>query len=146
MTTAATLLLSLGMFVASAPVTAGVLNDSDIPTLREALKKSYTPELCQNDLPGASTQTCECLGKAMADNLNADNLKLCQKDGYDECVAKEFTSAKSALTDKQIADCKALTKNETPTSVQSPATTSASDGTSKTTGTDNSANDNSSAD
>lgn len=89
--------------------TTGVLNDSDIPALRDALKKTYNLEMCHNDLPNASTQTCACLADEMAKNLNADKLKLCQKEGYDACVAAEFTAAKSNLTDKQINDCKALT-------------------------------------
>lgn len=87
----------------------GVLNDSDIPAMRDALKKSYTYEQCQKDIPNASKETCNCLGEAMAKNLNADKLKLCQKEGYDECVATEFAAAKSNLTDKQISDCKAST-------------------------------------
>lgn len=91
----------------------GVLSDSDIPSLRDALKKNYTLELCHKDLPDASLQTCQCLGKAMAENLDASKLKLCQKEGYDECIAAEFTAAKSALTEKQINDCKALTKEST---------------------------------
>jgi hypothetical protein len=72
------------------------------------LKKSYTLDICHNDLPGASIATCDCLGDEMAKNLNGANLLLCKKDGYDTCVATEFTAAKSALTEKQINDCKAL--------------------------------------
>ncbi|MEO8402838.1 MAG: hypothetical protein ABI597_13785 [Gammaproteobacteria bacterium] len=102
-------LFSCGVIFAES---TGVLSDSDIPSLRDALKKSYTLDLCRKDLPDASLQTCQCLGKAMAENLDASKLKLCQKEGYDECVAGEFTASKSALTEKQINDCKALTKEE----------------------------------
>ncbi|MDR3476745.1 MAG: hypothetical protein P4M14_01775 [Gammaproteobacteria bacterium] len=91
---------------------AGVLTDSDMPALKEALKKSYTLQLCQQDIPKASQQTCDCLGQAMADGLNTEKLKLCNKEGYDDCVAAEFSATKSGLTDKQITDCKMLTKED----------------------------------
>lgn len=86
-----------------------VLSESDMPAMREALKNSYTLELCRKDIPVASVKTCKCLGEEMAANLDTSKLLLCQKEGYEDCVAAEFTAAKSALSDKQINGCKALT-------------------------------------
>lgn len=106
---------------------AGVLNDSDIPALREALKSSYTTDLCQKDLPNASVETCQCLADAMSENLDAEKLKLCKKEGYDECVATEFTAAKSNLTEKQINDCKAISTKKTPSAKEDKASDKASD-------------------
>ena len=85
-----------------------LLKDSDMPAIRDALQKAYTLDLCHKDIPDASAQTCECLGKVMADNLNADKLKMCKKEGYAECVTLEFAAAKSSVTEKQINDCKAI--------------------------------------
>jgi hypothetical protein len=89
---------------------AGILTDADMPAMKDALKKAYTLQQCQQDIPNASQQTCDCLGQAMADDLNTEKLKLCKKEGYDDCIAAEFTATKSGLTDKQINTCKALTK------------------------------------
>lgn len=95
----------------------GVLTDADMPMVKDALRKAYSPQLCQQDLPGASVQTCDCLRDAMVSNLNTDKLKLCKQEGYDDCVAAEFAASKSALTDKQISDCKALTPAPGPDTV-----------------------------
>ena len=128
---AATLLLSSGYAFAA---DAGVLSDSDIPALRDALKKSYTLELCHKDLPDATVSTCDCLGQEMAKNLSGPNLLLCKKDGYDDCVATEFTAAKSALSEKQINDCKALVKADV--SAPAPAAAPAAATENKTESTD----------
>lgn len=111
----------------STNVLAGVLNDSDIPMMKDALKKSYTLELCQKDLPGATQATCTCLGEAMAKNLNTEKLLQCNKDGYDDCVAAEFSASKSSLTETQINDCKALAKSDaSTTTADAPASTTES--------------------
>lgn len=104
-------ILALTISMLSIGTTFGaVLTDADMPALKDALKKAYTPELCKKDLPNASDETCDCLRNAMAENLNTEKLKQCKESGYDECVAAEFTAAKTSLTEKQINTCKALSK------------------------------------
>ena len=105
-----TFCIAIIALIASTVNAQGILTDADMPALKDALKKAYTSQQCQIDLPGASEETCGCLRNAMTSNLNIEKLKLCKQPGYDDCVATEFTAAKSNLTDKQINDCKALSK------------------------------------
>jgi hypothetical protein len=116
---------------------AGVLNDADIKPLADTVAKSYSSNICKNDLPGASAETCECLGKGIATHLQeADSvtkLKACQKEGYDDCVSTQIAAAKSALTENEINACKTLTKDATPAAATKSDAPAAATSTEKTT-------------
>ncbi len=105
MMTMAVFLISSYSFAKDPFAAPPYITDYDIPALRDAMKESYIPATCQREFPNADEKACDCLRDAMASNLDVKKLKLCKKAGNDECVATEFSAARSALTEEQINDC-----------------------------------------
>ncbi len=107
------------LFLSSSTAFAGILNDADIKQLADTTATTYAANVCKNDLPNPSAETCTCLGKAIGTHLqdkdSVTKLKACEKNGYEDCVSAQVAAAKGALTEQEINTCKALTKEASAT-------------------------------